>query len=330
MKKIQVLALGAIASIAISCDGGGGGNIPTSVTLTSAYDTLAYAYGVEVGDKGLPQYLAQVGVLTDTAQFRMTYMYQIQAEADQAKKTQMENALPAKIDSINKANTKNMADFLAGIKEVYNAPKSKSAYMQGLQVGSQLLQTVEGMSKQIYGEDSEETINKDMLLAGVVTALKKEKAQLENTTMIVEMKMQQLQEEKIKRDFAVNLEAGKKFLEENKTKEGVQTLPSGLQYKVIKEGTGAKPTDADRVKVHYHGTLIDGTVFDSSVDKGEPVVFGVGQVIRGWTEALKLMPVGSKWIIYVPEDLAYGSRQAGNIQPFSTLIFEVELLNIEK
>lgn len=329
MKKIQILALGAIATIAVSCDGGGA-SVPTSVTLTSATDTLAYAYGVEVGEKGLSQYLAQAGVLTDTAQFRMTYMFQIQNEADAAKKTQMENALPAKIDSINKANTKNMAEFLSGLKEAYNAPKSKSAYMQGMQVGSQLSQMAEGMSKQVYGEDSKETINKDMLLAGVVTALKKEKAQLENTDALVEAKMQQIQEEKIKKDFAANIEAGKKFLEENKSKEGVQTLPSGLQYKIVKEGTGAKPTDADRVKVHYHGTLIDGTVFDSSVNKGEPATFGVGQVIKGWTEALKLMPVGSKWIIYVPEDLAYGSRQAGNIQPFSTLVFEVELLDIEK
>lgn len=328
MKKVQILALGAIAAIAVSCDGGGG-NISTKVTLASSTDTLAYAYGVELGDKGLGQYLSQAGVIVDTAQFRMNYMHQVQTEADAAKKEQMEKALPAKLDSISKANTKNLADFLSGLKESINTPKSKAAYMQGMQVGSQLNQMAEGMSKQVFGEDSKETINKDMLLAGVVTALKKEKAQLENTQMLVDMKMQQIQEENTKKQFAGNLEAGKKFLEENKSKEGVQTLPSGLQYKVLKEGKGPKPTDSDRVKVHYHGTLIDGTVFDSSIDK-EPVTFGVGQVIKGWTEALKLMPVGSKWIIYVPEDLAYGSRPAGNIHPFSTLIFEVELLGIEK
>lgn len=126
-----------------------------------------------------------------------------------------------------------------------------------------------------------------------------------------------------------NLEEGNAFLEENKSREGVNTTASGLQYEVINEGTGAKPTAEDRVRVHYHGTLIDGTVFDSSVDRGEPTVFGVGQVIPGWTEALQLMPVGSKWKVYIPSDLGYGERGAGgDIGPNSTLIFEVELLEI--
>jgi FKBP-type peptidyl-prolyl cis-trans isomerase FklB len=107
-------------------------------------------------------------------------------------------------------------------------------------------------------------------------------------------------------------------------------LPDGLQYQVITEGTGEKPTISDRVKVHYHGTLTDGTVFDSSIERGEPAVFGVAQVIKGWTEALQLMPVGSKWILYIPYDLAYGGRDAGKIKPFSNLIFEIELLDIEK
>ena len=122
---------------------------------------------------------------------------------------------------------------------------------------------------------------------------------------------------------------GEKFLEENKTKSGVKVTESGLQYIVLKEGTGAKPTAASKVKVHYHGTLIDGTVFDSSVDRGEPTEFGVGQVIRGWTEGLQLMTVGSKYKFFIPQDLGYGARQAGEkIKPYSTLIFEVELLEI--
>lgn len=126
-----------------------------------------------------------------------------------------------------------------------------------------------------------------------------------------------------------NLEEGNAFLEENKSREGVNTTASGLQYEVINEGTGAKPTAEDRVRVHYHGTLIDGTVFDSSVDRGEPTVFGVGQVIPGWTEALQLMSVGSKWKVYIPSDLGYGERGAGgDIGPNSTLVFEVELLEI--
>ncbi len=124
--------------------------------------------------------------------------------------------------------------------------------------------------------------------------------------------------------------AGKKFLEENKLKEGVVTTESGLQYEVIKMGKGAKPTATDKVKVHYHGTLTDGTVFDSSVDRGEPVTFALNQVIPGWTEGVQLMPVGSKFRFYVPQELGYGARQAGSIPPYSTLIFEVELLGIEK
>jgi FKBP-type peptidyl-prolyl cis-trans isomerase len=127
------------------------------------------------------------------------------------------------------------------------------------------------------------------------------------------------------------LEEGNKFLETNKAREGVTTTASGLQYEVITAGTGALPLATDQVRVHYHGTLIDGKVFDSSVDRGEPVVFGVGQVIPGWTEALQLMPVGSKWKIYLPSEIAYGERGAGgDIGPNSVLIFEVELLEIVK
>ena len=127
----------------------------------------------------------------------------------------------------------------------------------------------------------------------------------------------------------VKIEEGRKFLEENSKKEGVITLASGLQYEVIVDGSGEKPKLEDNVTTHYHGTLLDGTVFDSSVDRGEPASFPVGGVIKGWTEALQLMTVGSKWKLYVPYDLAYGERGAGpQIGPYSTLIFEVELLNI--
>ena len=131
--------------------------------------------------------------------------------------------------------------------------------------------------------------------------------------------------------MALNKEAGEELLRINKHKAGVVELPSGLQYEVLKMGTGAKPTAKDKVKCHYHGTLINGTVFDSSVQRGTPAVFGVSQVIPGWVEALQLMPVGSKWRLFVPSNLAYGEHGAGEIiEPNSTLIFDVELLDIVK
>lgn len=138
-------------------------------------------------------------------------------------------------------------------------------------------------------------------------------------------------EEKMKGQGDKNKIAGEEFLAANKAKEGVVTLPSGLQYKVIKMGTGKKPAATDNVTVHYRGTLIDGTEFDSSIGRGEPATFQLDQVIKGWTEGVQLMPVGSKFEFYIPSDLGYGERGAGQIiQPNSTLIFEVELISINK
>lgn len=130
--------------------------------------------------------------------------------------------------------------------------------------------------------------------------------------------------------YGKNKEEGDAFLAENAKKEGVVTTPSGLQYEVITEGNGPKPEASSNVTVHYHGTLIDGTVFDSSVERGQPASFGVHQVIKGWTEALQLMPVGSKFRLYIPQDLAYGAQPhpGGPIEPFMALIFDVELLEI--
>ena len=126
-----------------------------------------------------------------------------------------------------------------------------------------------------------------------------------------------------------NIEKGKSFLKENAKRPGVVTLPSGLQYEVITEGNGKKPSATDRVKCHYEGTLIDGTLFDSSIKRGEPAIFGVNQVIKGWVEALQLMTEGAKWKLFIPSELAYGAQQAGEmIPPHSTLIFEVELIEV--
>ena len=130
--------------------------------------------------------------------------------------------------------------------------------------------------------------------------------------------------------FEMNKQVGEEFLRINKEKRGVVTLPSGLQYEVLKTGDGQKPGPNDKVRCHYHGPLIDGRVFDSSIERGQPAVFGVSQVIRGWTEALQLMNVGSKWRLFIPSDMAYGAHGAGEaIEPNMTLIFDVELLGIE-
>lgn len=140
----------------------------------------------------------------------------------------------------------------------------------------------------------------------------------------------QIQQASAKKN-AGSKEEGEKFLAINKTKAGVTTTPSGLQYEVIKMGEGPKPKATDKVNVHYHGTLVNGKVFDSSVERGEPISFGLNQVIPGWTEGVQLMPVGSKFKFYIPYQLAYGERGAGSdIKPFSALIFEVELLGIDK
>ena len=171
--------------------------------------------------------------------------------------------------------------------------------------------------------------NIDALIAGFVTSI-----QGDSTKMSVEKARDYMQTYFVQasaKEAKKNKEEGEKFLAENKTKSGVITTESGLQYQVITEGTGAKPTEKDRVKVHYTGTLLDGTKFDSSVDRGEPAEFGVNQVIKGWTEGLQLMPVGSKYIFWIPSELAYGERAAGpEIKPNSVLKFEVELLDIVK
>ncbi len=165
-------------------------------------------------------------------------------------------------------------------------------------------------------------------MAGGKTLLTEQEAQSVLTEMQAEARKKQ--EEKMQAAGEANKKEGDAFLAANKTKEGVVTLPSGLQYKILKEGTGPKPTATDSVVCNYRGTLINGTEFDSSYKRGQPATFPVNGVIKGWTEALQLMPVGSKWQLFVPPDLAYGKRGAGqDIGPDSTLIFEVELMSIQ-
>lgn len=177
-------------------------------------------------------------------------------------------------------------------------------------------------------KDNLTSLDLDILKAGMAAALKGDSLLIgqNDAQGCIQVFLQRKQQE----DSENNTAAGKKFLEDNKKKKGVTTTASGLQYEVMKQGNGPKPTAEDTVVTHYHGTLIDGSVFDSSVDRGQPAEFPVGAVIKGWTEALQLMNVGSKYRLVIPSELAYGERQAGpKIGPNSTLVFEVELLEIK-
>ena len=261
--------------------------------LKTDVDSLSYAIGM-ARTEGLTQYLMQQGV--DTTQ---------------------------------------MAEFIKGFNEgAAKTSKKDVAYMTGMQIGQMVgKQWVEGFNQQIFGGDSTQTISRENLLAGFIAGItdKSNVMTKEAATAYMRDGMEAIKEKALAVKYADNKAAGEKFLAENKTKEGVVTTPSGLQYKIITKGNGAVPADSSKVKVNYKGTLIDGTEFDSSYKRKEPATFRANQVIKGWTEALTMMPVGSKWELYIPYDLAYGSRETGSqIKPFSTLIFEVELLGIEK
>jgi FKBP-type peptidyl-prolyl cis-trans isomerase FklB len=177
-------------------------------------------------------------------------------------------------------------------------------------------------------KDGLDSLNLDILSKAIKQVFKGDSLQM--SAQQSQMSIQAYLGEKQKQKAEANTEAGKKFLEDNKKKPGVVTLPDGLQYMVMKEGTGPMPSATDTVVIHYHGTLIDGTVFDSSVDKGQPIEYPVNGFIKGWIEALQMMKVGSKWKLFVPSELGYGERGSGpKIQPNSTLIFEMELLSIK-
>ena len=228
----------------------------------------------------------------------------------------------------------NYADFVRGIQDgIHKSSKQEKAYIAGIQIGQQVGGDMfEQISLQVFGNDSTQTLSKDNFLAGFIAAVKNGAVvSVEDARFYVETHTEAIKAKALEAKYGENKAAGEKFLAENKTKEGVITTESGLQYKVIKEGKGEIPTKESSVKVNYKGTLIDGTEFDSSYKRNAPATFRADQVIKGWTEALTMMPVGSKWELYIPQELAYGSRETGGlIKPFSTLIFEVELLEIEK
>jgi len=198
--------------------------------------------------------------------------------------------------------------------------KVRLSYSVGYQVGGDFLR---------QGTD----INPELLLKGVDDALAGNEPlmtpeEMRTTLVDLQNKVATVKDQKGKVEAEKNLAEGKTFLAENAKKARVKTLPSGLQYKVIAEGSGRTPKAEDNVTVHYRGTLIDGTEFDSSYSRGKPATFGVGRVIAGWTEALQLMQEGAKWQLFIPPELAYGDKRTGNIEPNSTLIFEVELISV--
>ena len=194
-------------------------------------------------------------------------------------------------------------------------PQDEVSYALGLSIG------------QNFKASGIKAITSEDFIAGLQDALAEREPKLTNERAreVINQLFVRLQQE----ESELNAAAGKEYQEIMRHKNGVVTLPSGLQYEIIKEGKGAKPKATDKVRVHYHGTLINGVVFDSSVERGEPAEFPLNAVIPGWTEILQLMPVGSKWRVVIPSELAYGSRGAGDvIRPNMTLIFEIELLDI--
>ena len=230
-------------------------------------------------------------------------------------------------------DTAYMSEFIKGLNEGVNAGenKKKAAYFAGIQIGQQISnRMMKGINNELFGDDSTKTISLKNFMAGFIGGVtgKKGLMTMDEAQETAQRKMQEVKAREMEKKFGANKEAGEKFLAANAKKEGVKTLPSGLQYKVLKEGTGAIPSDTSLVKVHYEGRLVNDTIFDSSYKRGEPTTFRCNQVIKGWTEALCHMPAGSVWEVYIPQELAYGERQQSKIDPFSALIFKIELLEV--
>ena len=288
MKKFTFAAIAAVAAIMIASCG----NQTPRASLKSDVDTLSYAIGM-AQTQGLKEYL--VGSLDiDTAYIN---------------------------------------DFIKGLNEGANAGdnKKKAAYYAGIQIGQQISnRMMKGINHEVFGEDSTKTISLRNFMAGFISGVtgKKGLMTVDSAQEVAQRLIQTIKAKELEATYGENKEAGIKFLAENAKKEGVITLPSGVQYKVIKEGTGAIPADTSLVKVNYEGRLINDSIFDSSYKRGNPTTFRANQVIKGWTEALCHMPAGSIWEVYIPQELAYGEREQNIIKPFSALIFKIELLEV--
>lgn len=223
-------------------------------------------------------------------------------------------------------------EFIRGLNDGVNAgdDKKKTAYYAGIQIGQQVGgMMIKGINHEVFGEDSTKTISMKNYMAAFITGVKGEEGlmTLDQAAYTAQRLMQEIKAKNMEEQYGDNKKAGEKFLAENKKKAGVVTLPSGVQYKVIKEGKGEMPKDTSLVEVNYEGRTLDGKVFDSSYKRKETAKMRANQVIKGWTEALTHMPEGSVWEVYIPQELAYGSRQQGEkIKPFSVLVFKIELI----
>lgn len=232
-------------------------------------------------------------------------------------------------------DTAYIADFLQGFDngQLTENDKRQKARMAGIEIRTQLQeQIIPQITKQV--DDSLQIIAPEEFIAGFRAGLSGENdripVSMDSAQQAVRKQMDYYHGAAMERKYGANRKTGEDFLKQNGRQKDVVTTASGLQYKVIQKGEGEIPTATQRVRVNYEGRLIDGTVFDSSYKRNEPATFGCNQVIKGWTEALTMMPVGSKWELYIPQELAYGDRDMSTIPPFSTLIFTVELLGIEK
>ncbi len=299
MKRISILCFALLAGLCITAQAAGkktskkkGKAVEQVKVDTVSVDTFSYAYG-KANTQGLKLYLSQrMGIDT-------TYM----------------------------------DDFMKGFEQMAltETDKKEKARLAGIEIRAQLEnQILPAANRQI--DDSVQVLVKQRFVDGFVDGIMQANMYItmDSTQKLVRKQMDYYHNVKMEKKYGANRLAGEEFLKLNAKKDSVQTTPSGLQYKVIIMGTGEKPQPTQKVKVNYEGRLIDGTVFDSSFKHGKPVTFPCNQVIKGWTEALCMMPVGSKWELYVPQQLAYGDREQGKIPPFSTLVFTVELLSIEK
>ena len=231
-------------------------------------------------------------------------------------------------------DTTYMSEFIKGLNEGANAgdDKKKTAYYAGLQIGQQVSQQmIKGINYEVFGQDSTQTISLQNFMAGFIAGVleKDGKMTLEQAQEIAQAKMKEVKAKSLEKTYGENKKAGEKYLAEIAKKPGIKKLADGVYYEVIKEGNGPIPADTNRVEVHYEGKLLNDTVFDSSYKRNSPTTFRCNQVIPGWTEALTHMPVGSTWMVYIPQEQAYAEREAGLIKPFSALKFKIELLGIK-